>query len=61
MVQFLRTEWALVASVITAALFAFLGESWLEDPSRSAWLAFLTAWLFAVMALATSAHSLRRN
>src|SRR6185503_18598961 len=55
MVAFLRSEWALVASFITAALFGFLGESWLEDLSRSAWLAFLTAWLFAVMVISAFA------
>jgi Ca2+:H+ antiporter len=55
MAPFLRTEWALVASVVTAALFALFGESWLEDLSRSAWLAFLTAWLFAVMVVSAFA------
>src|SRR5258706_7627097 len=55
MVRFLRTEWALVASVLTAALFALFGDSWLEDLSRSAWLAFLTLWLFAVMAVSAFA------
>lgn len=55
MARFLRSEWALLASAMTAALFTLFGESWLADLASPAWLAFLSAWLFAVMVVSAFA------
>ena len=51
----LRREWPLVASVATAALFLLFGRRWLADLSNPFWLAFLVAWLFAVILLSAFA------
>ncbi len=55
----LRSEWPLVASFATAALFLVFGPHWLADLSNPFWLAFLVAWLFAVILL--SAFALVRH
>jgi Ca2+:H+ antiporter len=55
----LRREWPLVASFVTTALFLVFGPRWLADLSNPFWLAFVVAWLFAVILL--SAFSLVRH
>jgi Ca2+:H+ antiporter len=45
----LRREWALPASVLTAALFLLFGAGWLADLSHPLWFAFLAGWLFAAI------------
>jgi Ca2+:H+ antiporter len=45
----LRREWPLPANLVTAALFLLFGAGWLADLSQPLWLAFLAAWLFAVI------------
>jgi Ca2+:H+ antiporter len=52
---FLRTEWALFASVVTAALFLFFGKTWLADLSNPLWLSFVFLWLFVVILAAAFA------
>jgi Ca2+:H+ antiporter len=51
----LRREVTLVAVLVTAALFLLFGHSWLHDLSNPAWLAFMLAWLFAVILAAAFA------
>ena len=51
----LRSEWPLVASFTTAALFLVFGPHWLADLSNPFWLTFLVAWLFAVILLSAFA------
>ena len=53
--SFLLGEWRLLVSLATSALFFVYGPSWLADLSNMAWLAFLFAWLFAVILLSATA------
>jgi Ca2+:H+ antiporter len=50
-----KREWPLLVSVLTTALFLAFGSSWLADLSRTAWLAFIFMWLFAVILLSAFA------
>ena len=50
-----KREWPLLVSVLTTALFLAFGGAWLADLSRTAWLAFIFAWLFAVILLSAFA------
>src|SRR5688572_21357101 len=50
-----RREWPLLVSVLTSALFLAFGGAWLADLSRTAWLAFIFTWLFAVILLSAFA------
>ena len=50
-----KREWPLLVSVLTTALFLAFGGAWLADLSRTAWLAFLFTWLFAVILLSAFA------
>lgn len=45
-------EIPLAVTLVTAALFWMYGTAWLADLTHMAWVAFLTAWLFAVVLLA---------
>jgi Ca2+:H+ antiporter len=53
--RWLRHEWALLASVLTTALFLAFGSGWLADLSNPLWFAFLLGWLFAVILLSSFA------
>jgi len=46
---FLRTEWFLGASYLTTAIFALFGDPLFAHLSNPLWLAFVFAWLFAVV------------
>jgi Ca2+:H+ antiporter len=54
-VSFLRQEWPLVASVVTASLFLAFGHGWLADLSGRFWFGFVLSWLFAVILLSAFA------
>jgi Ca2+:H+ antiporter len=45
-------EIPLAVTLATALLFWLFGSGWLADLTRTAWVAFLTAWLFVVVLLA---------
>ncbi len=45
----LRREWALPASLVTAALFLLFGAGWLAGLAHPLRLAFLAGWLFAAI------------
>jgi Ca2+:H+ antiporter len=51
----LLREWPLILSVVTSALFLTFGEGWFAQLSRPVWLAFVVAWLFAVILLSAAA------
>ena len=48
----LLSEFPLAITLITAVLFWAFGSAWLADLSRTAWIAFLGAWLFVVVLIA---------
>jgi len=47
--SFLRTEWALFASFITAALFLIFGKTWMGDLTDPLWFGTVFVWLFVVI------------
>lgn len=47
--RILKEEWALVASVITTALFLLFGAGWMADLSNPLWFGFILIWLFTVI------------
>lgn len=47
----LRQEWALLVSLLTAALFFLFGGGWLADLSNPVWFTFVFVWLFVVILL----------
>src|SRR5512145_1082966 len=55
MVRSLKREWPLVASVASIALFLAFGDAWFADQSNPAWFSSLSAWLFAVILIASFA------
>ena len=57
--KLIRTEWALVLSVITMALFMTFGGRWLADLSEPSWFALMLGWPFVTILL--SAFALVRH
>jgi Ca2+:H+ antiporter len=53
--SFLRTEWALLASIATAGLFLIFGKTWLADLGNPLWFATVFVWLFVVILAAAFA------
>ncbi len=53
--DFLRAEWALVASVVSAGLFFWFGHGWLANLTNPLWFGFLFLWLFVVILVAAFA------
>jgi Ca2+:H+ antiporter len=51
--RWLRHEWALLASVLTTALFLAFGSDWLANLNLSnlLWFAFMLSWLFGIILL----------
>jgi len=58
-IAMLRTEWPLLVSIATTALFLVFGKGWLADLSNSVWLAFILGWLFG--AILVSAFAVVRH
>ena len=54
-VAFLRHEWPLGMSVVTAGLFVACGERWLADLSGPLWFGFVLAWLFLTILMSSFA------
>lgn len=50
-----RSEWPLLAGVITAALFLVFGEHWLAGLSNPAWFGFILVWVFSAVLIAAFA------
>ena len=48
-VRTIKEEWALIASVITTALFLLFGAGWMADLSNPLWFGFILIWLFTVI------------
>src|SRR5262245_23486156 len=48
-------EWPLGVAALTTALFLVFGGGWLADLANPAWFGFVSAWLFAVILLASFA------
>ena len=51
----LRREWPLMTSLVTVALFALFGPTWLADLTNRLWFALMLGWLFAVVLLSAFA------
>lgn len=52
---FLKSEWPLVASLATTALFIAFGGAWLADLASTLWFALMSSWLFAAILAASFA------
>lgn len=50
-----RREWSLVTSLMTIAVFAYFGPSWLADLSNHLWFALMLTWLFTVILISAFA------
>jgi Ca2+/H+ antiporter len=50
-----RSEWPLLASILTAALFMIYGATWLDESSGPLMLGLLSLLLFAVITLSSFA------
>jgi Ca2+:H+ antiporter len=59
LILMLRTEWSLLLSIATTALFLVFGNEWFSDLSNSVWFALLLGWLFG--AILVSAFAVVRH
>ena len=55
----LRSEWPLLAGIVTTALFLAFGERWFADLASPSWFALILGWLFG--AILVSAFSVVRH
>ncbi|MGH7351132.1 MAG: calcium:proton antiporter [Candidatus Methylomirabilales bacterium] len=58
-IAMLRTEWPLLVSIVTTALFIVFGKAWLADLSSSVWFISMLGWLFG--AILVSAFAVVRH
>ena len=59
LISLLRTEWPLLVSIATTALFLVFGNRWLADLSDAVWFALMLGWLFG--AILVSAFAVVRH